>query len=85
MGRVLVSMTLLKNALLWDGPPLRSIGVPNLFGLSPLWCQFADAKAPNKLGTPTGGSFFSRVFDTALRGVYPEPVEGLQAYSTGAC
>jgi hypothetical protein len=23
-------------------------------------------------------------FDTALRGVYPEPVEGLRAYSAGA-
>ena len=29
------------------------------------------------LGVPLG-------FDTALRGVYPEPVEGLRAYSAGA-
>ena len=53
----LVSMTLLKNVLVWDRPPLRSTGVPNLFGLSPLRCQFADEKAPNKLGIPIGGSW----------------------------
>jgi hypothetical protein len=60
-------MTLLKNVLVWDGPPLRSTGVPNLFGSSPLRCQFTDEKAPNKLGIPTGGSFFNRIFDTLLR------------------
>jgi hypothetical protein len=80
----LVSMVLLKNVLAWDGPPLRNTGVPNLFGLSPLRCQFADEKAPNKLGIPTGGSFFNKVLDTVLHGVYPEPVERFRIYSTGA-
>jgi hypothetical protein len=28
---------------------LLSTGVPNLFGLFPLWHQFAHEKAPNKL------------------------------------
>jgi hypothetical protein len=62
-------MALLKNVLAWDGPPLRNTGVPNgstelaevLFGLSPLRCQFADEKAPNKLRIPTGGSFFNKL------------------------
>jgi len=64
-----ISRTLLKNVLVRDGPPLRSTGVPNgstelaevLFGVSPLRCQFTDEKAPNKLGIPTGGSFFNRI------------------------
>ena len=56
--------TLLKNVVLWDAPPLRSTGVPNLFGLFPLRCQFADEKAPNKLGIPTGESFFNRIIET---------------------
>jgi hypothetical protein len=62
-----LGMTLLKNVLGWDGPPLRSTGVPSLFGVFPLRCQFADEKAPNKLGIPTGGSFFNKLLDTALR------------------
>ena len=57
-------MTLLKNVVLWDRPPPRSTGVPNLFGLFPLRCQSANGKAPNKLGIPTGAVFFNRIFDT---------------------
>ncbi len=53
-------MTLLKNVVLWDRSLLRSIGVPTLFGLFPLRCQFADEKAPNKLGIPTGEAFFQQ-------------------------
>ena len=60
----LVSMTLLKNVVLWDRSPLRSTGVPNLFGVLPLRRQFADEKAPNKLGSPTMDAFFNRVLDT---------------------
>jgi len=50
--------------VLWDGPPLRSTGVPNLFGVVPLRCQSANGKAPNKLGIPTGEAFFNRVIKT---------------------
>jgi hypothetical protein len=35
-----------------------------LFGVFPLRCQFADEKAPNKLGIPTGGSFFNKLLLT---------------------
>ena len=35
-----------------------------MFGVFPLRCQFADEKAPNKLGIPTGESFFNRVIET---------------------
>lgn len=59
----MVSKTLLKNVALWDAPPLRSTGVPNLFGVSPPGRQFADEKPPNKLGTPTGRVFFNRVIE----------------------
>ena len=63
----LVSMTLLKNVVLWDGSPPRSTGVPNLFGVSPQRGQFADQNAPNKLGTPTKDAFFNRILNTVFR------------------
>jgi hypothetical protein len=59
-----VRRVLLKNVVLWDRPPPRSTGVPNLFGLFPLRCQSANGKAPNKLGIPTGEVFFNRIQET---------------------
>ena len=62
-----------------------------MFGVFPLRRQFADEKAPNKLGSPTVEAFFNRIIETkrlgktrslglyALRGVYPELAEGLRA------
>ena len=35
-----------------------------MFGLSPLRRQFADEKAPNKLGSPTAEAFFNRILET---------------------
>ena len=59
-------MALLKNVVLWDSPPLLSAGVPNLFGVSPQRRWFADEKAPNELGSPTGDVFFNKVFIWAI-------------------
>ena len=66
MQKRLVSMTLLKTVVLWDGSPPTSAGVPNLFGVSPQRRRFAGGKAPNKLGSPTIEAFFNRLFDTLL-------------------
>ena len=54
--------TFLRNVVLGDAPPLRSTGVPNLFGLFPLRCQSANGSPPNKLGVPTREVFFNRIF-----------------------
>ena len=57
-------MALLKNVGSWDGSPLGSAGVPNLFGLSPPGRRFVGDKHPNKLGTPTERALFNKAFDT---------------------
>jgi len=55
----------LKNIVLWEGYPLLSTGVLNLFGLSPPGCRFEGKKILNKLRTPTGDAFFSRIRETS--------------------
>jgi hypothetical protein len=55
----------LKNIVLWEGYPLRSTGVLNLFGLSPPGCQFEGKKILNKLRTPTEDAFFNRIRETS--------------------
>jgi hypothetical protein len=63
-----LSMTLLKNIVLWDRPPLGSAGIPNLFGVSPQQRWFAGEMVLNKLRTPTGDALFNRAFDLVHRG-----------------
>jgi hypothetical protein len=54
-------MDFVEKCRVWDGAPPGGTGVPNLLEGLPLRRQFADEKAPSRLGSPTIEAFFNRI------------------------